>query len=485
LSESKTSTTKENYDFLLFVLHIILIILSITICIRERRKSRIQKPLHSSTIATFSIIMSQDLEEQARALYRGGALAPMVRASSTPLRALALHYGANVVYSEELMDRSIAATKREVNDALGTIDYIKDTSQLSKKTIKRLERDNRPALLFRIDPKLEANKLIGQLGTGEPELALSAARHIYQDVSAIDINMGCPKKFSVSGGMGSALLNDPDRASRIIKALRAEIPRPISCKIRLLKDTASTVEFVEAMINAGAHAIAIHARRTGDDSIHPADWNTLEEVLGLLRPKYPTFPFLVNGDFYKREEIEECLRKTGANGVLLARPALYNASMFRPMTEALLDKTTVVQEYLQRAVKYDVHYKNTKYVIGEMMNNRRAPSERVPFLPQLYPGGQTIAKTCNCQSLEELCQVWNVNLSDYNPYTTPNKSTPLAPGEHRYEDSYFMNHQKRDESASAERDAKRLRVEECEEKKVDPAVEKKVESVETTTDTSK
>jgi tRNA-dihydrouridine synthase 2 len=428
--------------------------------------------------------MSQDLEEQARELYRGRALAPMVRASSTPLRALALHYGANVVYSEELMDRSIAATVREVNDALGTVDFIKDTSQLSKKTLKRLQRDNRPALLLRIDPKLEANKLIGQLGTGEPELALPAARHIYQDVSAIDINMGCPKKFSVSGGMGAALLSDPDRASRIIKALRAEIPRPISCKIRLLKDTASTVHFIEAMINAGAHAIAIHARRAGDDSTKPADWKTLEEVLGLMRSKYPKFPFLVNGDFYKREEIEELLTKTGANGVLLARPALYNTSMFRPMTEALEDKTVVVQEYVQRAVKYDVHYKNTKYVIGEMMNNRRAPSERVPFLPQVYPRGQTIAKTCNCQSLEELCQVWNINLSDYNPYSTPNMSTPLAPGEHRYEDSYFMKHQKRDELTPAGPEAKRFRGEESEEKKFDPAVEKKVESVETT-DTSK
>lgn len=31
-----------------------------------------------------------------------------------------------------------------------------------------------------------------------------------KDVAAVDINMGCPKSFSISGGMGAALLAKPD-----------------------------------------------------------------------------------------------------------------------------------------------------------------------------------------------------------------------------------------------------------------------------------
>lgn len=31
-----------------------------------------------------------------------------------------------------------------------------------------------------------------------------------KDVAAVDINMGCPKSFSISGGMGAALLSKPD-----------------------------------------------------------------------------------------------------------------------------------------------------------------------------------------------------------------------------------------------------------------------------------
>lgn len=31
-----------------------------------------------------------------------------------------------------------------------------------------------------------------------------------KDVAAVDVNMGCPKSFSISGGMGAALLSKPE-----------------------------------------------------------------------------------------------------------------------------------------------------------------------------------------------------------------------------------------------------------------------------------
>lgn len=81
-----------------------------------------------------------DRTDKALALYKGEALAPMVRASTTPLRTLAIRYGADFVYTEEIVDRAIIETKRVENvekgsngdsDGLGikTIDYVKDTSK--------------------------------------------------------------------------------------------------------------------------------------------------------------------------------------------------------------------------------------------------------------------------------------------------------------------------------------------------------------------
>ncbi len=144
----------------------------------------------------------------------------------------------------------------------------------------------------------------------------------------------------------------------------------------------------------------------------------------------------------------DVMARTGANGVLLARPALYNTSLFQKPTEAissysslsydsplLLDRTMVIQEYLRHCVRYDIHFKNAKYVVCEMMNSRRAPSERFRFLPQVFPGNQTIGLTCACRSLPEVCKLWHVKYTA-PPTVAPGPQAPA--GEHRYEDSYFL-----------------------------------------------
>ena len=66
----------------------------------------------------------------------------------------------------------------------------------------------RGAVLLRIDPEKEAGKLICQVGTGEAGLAVKAVERVVGDVTGIDVNMGCPKKFSVGGGMGRLVAGD-------------------------------------------------------------------------------------------------------------------------------------------------------------------------------------------------------------------------------------------------------------------------------------
>jgi hypothetical protein len=141
------------------------------------------------------------------------------------------------------------------------------------------------------------------------------------------------------------------------------------------------------------------------------------------------------------------MTRSGANGVLLGRPALYNTSVFKKPSETtsspsvslsydsplLLDRTVVIQDYLRHCIRYDTHFKNAKYVVCEMMNSRRAPTERFPFLPQVFPGNQTIGLTCACRSLPEVCKLWHVK------FKAPLTSPQAPAGEHRYEDSYFLN----------------------------------------------
>ena len=64
--------------------------------------------------------------------------------------------------------------------------------------------------IFETHP-IERSRLIFQLGSADPKLAVEAAKVIEQDVAGVGLNCGCPKSFSLQGGMGAALLKEPER----------------------------------------------------------------------------------------------------------------------------------------------------------------------------------------------------------------------------------------------------------------------------------
>ena len=81
-----------------------------------------------------------------------------------------------------------------------------------------------------------------------------------QDVAGVDVNMGCPKDFSLKGGMGAALLTQPDKVRSILTTLVAGLSIPVTCKIRLLPDIEDTVALVKLIESTGVAAIGIHGR---------------------------------------------------------------------------------------------------------------------------------------------------------------------------------------------------------------------------------
>ncbi|KAF5950471.1 hypothetical protein HYC85_012464 [Camellia sinensis] len=54
--------------------------------------------------------------------------------------------------------------------------------------------------------------------------------------------MGCPKSFSISGGMGAALLTKPELIHDILTTLKRNLDTLVTCKIQLLKSSKDTVE---------------------------------------------------------------------------------------------------------------------------------------------------------------------------------------------------------------------------------------------------
>lgn len=99
-----------------------------------------------------------------------------------------------------------------------------------------------------------------------------------KDVAAIDINMGCPKEFSIKGGMGAALLSQPDKVRSIITNLVQGCTLPITAKIRLLSSHEATVAFCKMLQEAGVSAIGIHGRTREQRPRHANDSEAIAAV---------------------------------------------------------------------------------------------------------------------------------------------------------------------------------------------------------------
>lgn len=76
--------------------------------------------------------------------------------------------------------------------------------------------------------------------------------------------------FSLKGGMGAALLKDPERVRDILTTLVQGIPnKPITCKIRLLSTEEETLSLVKIIESTGVAAIGVHGRLTGQRPREP------------------------------------------------------------------------------------------------------------------------------------------------------------------------------------------------------------------------
>ncbi|CAL5359317.1 unnamed protein product [Camellia sinensis] len=68
--------------------------------------------------------------------------------------------------------------------------------------------------------------------------------------------MGCPKSFSISGGMGAALLTKLELIHDILTTLKRNLDTLVTCKIQLPKSSQDTVELARRIEKAGVSALA-------------------------------------------------------------------------------------------------------------------------------------------------------------------------------------------------------------------------------------
>jgi tRNA-dihydrouridine synthase 2 len=329
-------------------------------------------------------------------------LAPMVRCGTLPLRLLSLRYGADIVYTEELIAHKLKKCTRAVNEALGTVDFwCGDELVLRTCAEERL-------------------RCVVQIGAADADVAVAAVRVIAADVVAVDLNMGCPKHFSVHGGMGAALLKDGGvRAAAILEALISAFPHlSISCKVRLLATVDDSVALLRRLEATGVWCIAVHAREAHERPSERAHWSTVKQVLDAGQFDVP---IVLNGDLFEREHIPAACAKSGCRAVMVARGALRNASIFAPTPVPL---PQFWRDYVNAAIEWDASAVNIKYSLVRMLSEvpRLAGDAAVTFT-------ETMAKVRAAKTIAQICSAVGITAPTPTPLTTTGKRSVEAPPE--------------------------------------------------------
>ncbi|KAG0137587.1 hypothetical protein HOY82DRAFT_477688 [Tuber indicum] len=314
-------------------------------------------------------------------------LAPMVRTGELPTRLLALKYGADLVWGPETVDKGIIGAQRVVNSKINCIDFVKPQTggQYDEKVI------------FRTCPAIESGKLIFQLGTASPELAVEAAKIIVGDVAGIDVNSGCPKHFSIHSGMGAALLKNPDKLIDILTSLVTEVGEPnsvpISVKIRLLEPHTDTIGLVQRLCTTGISRVTVHCRTIPMRPREPAIRGVLSEIANVCHEA--GIECFANGDVTSRAHAEELIEKHGVDGCMIARAAETNPSVF--LSGEKLPWRDVAREYMKIAVEVDNHFPNIKFCLLHI----------IPGKTDLYP---LISRS---KTARQICEILEI------PYEPP------------------------------------------------------------------
>lgn len=267
------------------------------------------------------------------------ALAPMAGVADRAFRRLCADFGAAYVVGEMVSCKGLCFGDRKSEELLA------------------LDDEARPAgvQLFGDDPAV---------------MAEAARRAMAARPDVIDINMGCPAPKIAGNRCGSALMRDPALCERIVAAVAAAVPVPVTAKIRkgYARDSVNAVEVALACEAGGAAAVTVHGRTRDQMYAPPVDREIIRQVKRALR-----IPVIGNGDVTDAREAAAMLEETGCDMVMVGRGALGAPWVFAEIEAyltygQLLPPPPVTRRMtvLRRQAALAVAYKGERVALREM-----------------------------------------------------------------------------------------------------------------------
>lgn len=219
-------------------------------------------------------------------------VAPMVDQSELPFRMLCRKYGATAAYTPMLHSRLFVEDQKYRNIEFTTC------------------KEDRP--------------LFVQFCANDPERLLAAAQIVQPYCDYVDINLGCPQRIAKRGNYGAFLMDNLPLVKSLVEKLASNLSVPVSCKIRIFPSLQDTIAYAQMLEAAGCSLLAVHGRtRDQKDGKIRADWAVINSVKKAVR-----IPVLANGNIRHMKDVYDCLRETGADGVLSAESILANPAVF-------------------------------------------------------------------------------------------------------------------------------------------------------------
>jgi len=162
------------------------------------------------------------------------------------------------------------------------------------------------------------------MGNDLAHLARTAQNAVAAGAPLIDLNFGCPAKGAIAGCAGSALLRDPLRLEKVVRAVVDAVRVPVTAKLRAGYDDPSRIEeLARAAENGGATLLTLHCRTRAEAYCPEIDWTRIERAVAAV-----SIPVCGNGGIATHADLARMRRETGARFAMVGRGALADPWIF-------------------------------------------------------------------------------------------------------------------------------------------------------------
>ena len=192
-------------------------------------------------------------------------------------------------------------------------------------------KDKKSAALLK---KNEGSICGAQIFGNDPDVMAEGAR-LALEISGcdfLDINMGCPMPKIANSGDGCGLMRTPELAGKIVEQVvkAVDVPVTVKCRLGWDKGSINVLDFTKRMEDSGAAMVTVHGRTRSMLYSGVADWDMIAKVKAQL-----SVPVLANGDIVSGETAVKCLKRTGADGIMIGRATFGDPWIFGEVRSAL------------------------------------------------------------------------------------------------------------------------------------------------------